>query len=309
MKKPLFLLSILIILAVVFLIIKNRDVDAVVVPEVSVTPTPSITETSDIAPVSGVTIMPTTILPGDPVFITVNSKSKVLAILWGKKELSHFQYEGKTRALVAIDFKEKVLDHTVTVRLDNGESMVKNVKVTPRPKIEMPLGIPEKLGGDTPAAAQALVENLAKENLVLNTVKTSTTTLWSKAFQYPLATIFITDNYGYNRQTVTQTIAHKGTDFRAAVGTPVKAMNRGVVRIARSFTVYGNSVVIDHGLGVQTLYMHMSRLDVKEGDTVEPGDLIGLSGDTGYAEAAHLHISVKLNGVSIDPMTFLGFFK
>ncbi len=196
----------------------------------------------------------------------------------------------------------------MTVKWENNETITKNIKITPRPKIEVPLGIPEKLGGNTPAAAQTLVNNLAKENLVLNTVKTATTTLWSKAFQNPLATIFITDNYGYNRQTVAQTIPHKGTDFRAAVGTEVKAMNRGVVRIARWFTVYGNTVVIDHGLGVQTLYMHMSRLDVKEGDIVELGNPIGVSGDTGYAEAAHLHISIKINGVSIDPMTFLGFF-
>lgn len=253
-----------------------------------------------------VEIRPETILPGDPIFITINSKPT--SILWDTKNISTFKYEGKWRAFVPIDFNEKILKHKITIKLPSGETMVKDVKITPRPKIEKPLGIPEKLGGNTPAAAQSLLKNLARENQILNTVKTASTTLWMKPFQYPLSNIFVTDDYGYNRATVDQTIVHKGTDFRAKVGTEVKAMNKGVVRIARPFTVYGNSVVIDHGQGVQTLYMHMSKLNVKEGDTVERGKVIGQSGDTGYTEAAHLHISVKIDSISIDPMTFLSFF-
>ena len=257
-------------------------------------------------PVTPLEIKPSTIYPGDPILITADPAPS--AILWDNKSLPLFVYERKTRALVPIDINEKVLTHTVTVKFENGSTTSREVKITPRPKIEKPLGIPEKLGGNTPAAADNLLKNLASENFTLNTVKTEPATLWSKAFQYPLTNVFITDDYGYSRSTVGQTITHKGTDFRAKVGTEVKAMNRGVVRIARMFTVYGNTVVIDHGQGVQSLYMHMSQLNVKEGDTVEKGKIIGLSGDTGYADAAHLHISVKINSVSIDPMTFLGFF-
>lgn len=253
-------------------------------------------------------IKPEIILPGDPVFITIDSWSKPKSILWDTKPLSLFLYDRKTRALKPIDFEEKKLEHVVTVTFEDGKTIIKNIKITPRPKIEKPLGIPEKLGGNTVAAASSLIKNLAAENVILNTIKTATTTLWTKAFNYPLTNVFITDDYGYSRATVGQTITHKGTDFRAQVGTEVKAMNSGIVRIARLFTVYGNTAVIDHGLGVQTLYMHMSKLNVKEGDLVEAGDLIGWSGDTGYADAAHLHISIKINAVSIDPMTFLGFF-
>jgi murein DD-endopeptidase MepM/ murein hydrolase activator NlpD len=253
-------------------------------------------------------IEPATIYPGDPVFITIISTSTPVSFLWDSKQVPLFTYEKKPRALIAIDFSEKVLKHTVTAQLQSGEVLTKEVTITPRPKIERPLGIPEKLGGNTPKAAESLVKNLANENYILNTVKTATTTLWTKPFQYPVAKVFVTDDYGYNRNTVSQTIVHKGTDFRATVGTEVRAMNRGIVRLARPFTIYGNSVVIDHGLGVQTLYMHLSELKVKEGQTVEVGTLIGKSGDTGYVEAPHLHISVKINSVSIDPMTFMKFF-
>ena len=258
--------------------------------------------------VSEVVVEPETIFPGDPVFITIDATSTPTAVFWDSKKVSTFAYAGKMRAFVPIDFNEKVLKHKVEATLDNGVTLGRIVTITPRPKIEKPLGIPEKLGGNTPQAAQTIVKNLADENYVLNTVKTAATTLWTKPFWYPLATIFVTDPYGYNRETVAETIPHKGTDFRASVGTEVRAMNRGVVRVAREFTVYGNTVVVDHGLGLQTLYMHMSKLNVKVGDVVEAGDLLGLSGDTGYAEAAHLHISVKINSVSIDPMTFMKFF-
>jgi murein DD-endopeptidase MepM/ murein hydrolase activator NlpD len=261
-----------------------------------------------VPPTNTMVVLPNTIVPGDPVFITADFKTKPTAILWDSKNLQTFQYEGRTRALLPIDFSEKVLNHKVTVKFENGEVITKDIKITPRPKIEKPLGIPEKLGGNTPEAAQSLITNLAKENLVLNNVKTTTTTLWVKPFEYPLTNIFITDEYGYNRNTVDQSIVHKGTDFRAQIGTEVRAMNKGIVRVARPFVVYGNAVIIDHGLGVQTLYMHMSKLNVKEGQVVEQGTVIGLSGDTGYVEAAHLHISVKIQGISVDPMTFLKFF-
>jgi murein DD-endopeptidase MepM/ murein hydrolase activator NlpD len=252
-------------------------------------------------------ILPKTIYPGDPVLITIDSKTAPTSVSWDTKVIPVFTYEGKYRALLPIVFEEKVLKHTLAVNYKDRE-IKREVIITPRPKIERPLGIPEKLGGNTSEAATSLVNNLAAENKILNTVKTEPKILWSKAFAYPVFNVYITDDYGYSRATVDQTITHKGTDFRAPIGTEVRAMNRGVVRLARTFTVYGNAVVIDHGLGVQTLYMHLSKLNVKEGQTVEKGELLGLSGDTGYVEAAHLHISVKINGISIDPMTFLKFF-
>ncbi len=255
-----------------------------------------------------ITIEPQTIYPGDPVFITIISSSTPKEIWWNDQKLSIFEYKNKSRAFTAIDFDEKDLNKELKVVFDSGKTEIVKATITPREKIERPLGIPEKLGGNTPESAKQLISNLAAENYILNTVKTATSTLWTESFRYPLANIFVTDDYGYDRKTVEQTIAHKGTDFRAAIGTPVMAMNEGVVRIAREFTVYGNTAIVDHGLGVQTLYMHLSKLNVEEGDTVKPGQVIGLSGDTGYADAAHLHISVKIDTVSIDPMTFLGFF-
>ncbi|MEK7646409.1 MAG: M23 family metallopeptidase [Patescibacteria group bacterium] len=257
----------------------------------------------------GIFLYPETILPGDPVFVTIHATSTPVEVFVDGQIVPIFLYQGVPHALYAVDFNEKVLAHEVKVVFESGEVREVPFTITPRAKIERPIGIPEKLGGNTPVASKNLVNNLARENAEIARVTSSVTQLWEDAFVLPLTNIFVTDDYGYDRATVGQTIVHKGTDFRAATGTPVVAMNAGKVVLAKEFTVYGNTVIVDHGLGVHTLYMHLSHLDVKVGDTVVRGQLLGQSGVTGYANAPHLHVSLKVGGVSIDPMVFVGFWE
>ena len=98
---------------------------------------------------------------------------------------------------------------------------------------------------------------------------------------------------------------HQGLDFRVPTGTPVAAMNSGTVLLARLLYYEGNFVVIDHGQGLLTLYLHLSEFKVKEGDHVERGQEIGLSGGTGRATGPHLHVAVRWQGVYLDPARLL----
>jgi murein DD-endopeptidase MepM/ murein hydrolase activator NlpD len=98
---------------------------------------------------------------------------------------------------------------------------------------------------------------------------------------------------------------HTGLDFHAAIGTPIHATNRGKVILARNLYFEGNCVVLDHGDGLATLYMHLSEFKVKEGDLVEKGQLLGLSGGTGRATGPHLHFAVRWQGTYLDPATLL----
>jgi len=98
---------------------------------------------------------------------------------------------------------------------------------------------------------------------------------------------------------------HSGTDFRAAVGTPLKACNDGVIVLAKDRFYAGGSVIIDHGHGIYTCYYHMSKFDVKEGQHVKKGELIGLSGDTGRVTGPHLHFSARVGGVQVDPLQLI----
>jgi murein DD-endopeptidase MepM/ murein hydrolase activator NlpD len=256
-----------------------------------------------------ISISPKMIVQGDPVMVTILSTSTPTKIIFDGQNIPIFMYDGSSRGLIAIDINQKAGLYEVQVIFADGTKIIQPITVVPREKIEEPLGIPVKLGGNTQAAGVSLVSNLSKENTILKNIRTGTKTFWSKPFRGPLAVLSITDPYGYNRKTGEYTIPHKGTDFHAANGTKVYAMNRGVVRIARTFVVYGKTIVLDHGFGLNTLYMHLSKIYVNEGELVQRGQIIGLSGMTGYAEVPHLHLSVKINGISIDPEKFLGFFN
>ncbi|MGC2697301.1 MAG: M23 family metallopeptidase [Candidatus Angelobacter sp.] len=129
--------------------------------------------------------------------------------------------------------------------------------------------------------------------------------LWSGPFQRP------TDGetsgvFGTARiVNGVQKAQHKGLDFRASIGTPVHATNSGTVILARPLYFEGNCVMLDHGQGLMTIYMHLSEFKVKEGEKVAAGQLIALSGGTGRSTGPHLHFAVRWRGEYLDPATLL----
>lgn len=98
---------------------------------------------------------------------------------------------------------------------------------------------------------------------------------------------------------------HQGIDIAAWTGTPVHAPAAGKVALAGSYGGYGLTVIIDHGYGVRTLYAHNSRLHVRVGAEVKRGDLISSVGTTGVSTGPHLHYEVHVNGVPVNPRTYL----
>jgi murein DD-endopeptidase MepM/ murein hydrolase activator NlpD len=128
---------------------------------------------------------------------------------------------------------------------------------------------------------------------------------WTGDFVAPIST-GMSEAYGTSR-TFNHKLAsvHRGEDFQAPMGTPVHASNSGEVVLARELFYEGNCVVIDHGLGFMTMYMHLSQFNVKEGDKVEKDQVIALSGDTGRATGPHLHMAVRWSGEYLDPAKLL----
>jgi len=94
---------------------------------------------------------------------------------------------------------------------------------------------------------------------------------------------------------------HGGVDLRSAAGTPVRAAADGQVKFAQLITVLGNTVGLDHGQGVETIYMHMSKLAVESGAQVKQGDVIGYVGTTGRSSGPHLHWTLYVNAVQVNP--------
>lgn len=106
---------------------------------------------------------------------------------------------------------------------------------------------------------------------------------------------------GYGAET------HFGMDFRGNIGDPVKSTAKGKVSLANYHGGYGNCIVIEHGYNLQTLYGHLSKINVKVGDEINIGQIIGEVGNTGRSTGPHLHYEVHFKGERIDPELYLNF--
>jgi murein DD-endopeptidase MepM/ murein hydrolase activator NlpD len=128
---------------------------------------------------------------------------------------------------------------------------------------------------------------------------------WRGSFEAPV-NAEISDGFGVERVfNGSVQSSHQGLDFRVPSGTAVAAVNGGTVILARPLFFEGNCIVIDHGQGLLTLYLHLSKFLVKEGDAVKKSQEIGLSGGTGRATGPHLHLAVRWQGVYLNPAELL----
>jgi murein DD-endopeptidase MepM/ murein hydrolase activator NlpD len=129
--------------------------------------------------------------------------------------------------------------------------------------------------------------------------------LWSGGFQRylgkPMARFGDHRTYIFQGRQVDRQV-HLGEDLASLVHSPVPAANNGVVVLAEPLGIYGNTVVLDHGLGVFSQYSHLSQIDVKAGEEVKKGAVVGRTGATGLAGGDHLHFSMLLQGEFVDPL-------
>jgi murein DD-endopeptidase MepM/ murein hydrolase activator NlpD len=167
------------------------------------------------------------------------------------------------------------------------------------PKISVKLSVEGKFTEPSPEQQKQIQEAQQIKKEYLNRVTPRRE--WSGQFTVP-AEAAISDVFGSQRVFNGKTSSpHLGLDFRVPSGTPVTAMNDGTVLLARPLYFEGNFVVIDHGQGLLTLYLHLSEFKVKEGEQVKRGQEIGLSGGTGRATGPHLHVAVRWQGTYLDP--------
>jgi murein DD-endopeptidase MepM/ murein hydrolase activator NlpD len=165
------------------------------------------------------------------------------------------------------------------------------------------LKVPEHYTAPSPDDQREIEQDKETKAEVFKTL--STDREWKGPFAPPV-NAEISDVFGVQR-VINGSVAstHQGLDFRVPSGTSVAAVNHGHVILARPLFFEGNCVVIDHGQGLLTLYFHLSKFLVKEGDDVSKGQAIALSGGTGRATGPHLHLAVRWQGVYLDPQVLL----
>jgi murein DD-endopeptidase MepM/ murein hydrolase activator NlpD len=254
-----------------------------------------------------VTLSPDVVYAGAPELIRVHaSAAKSVDGEWLGHKIAFFTKSGEWFALVGVDVEAPIGPSTlhITVRTASGSGdLSRSIAILQAHYRTGTLTVAPKFV-EPPAEEQARIkaESEFKEKVFSTSAGRP---LWEGDFHAPV-TAEATDSFGTRRMFNGKLASvHKGADFRAGTGTPVHAGNSGVVVIARPLYFEGNCVVIDHGLGIYTLYMHFSRIDMKEGQHVKAGELLGLSGATGRVTGPHLHWAVRWENAYLDPIKLL----
>ena len=273
---------------------------------------PEVPLTRSAAAVSPIKITLSSKLPaqGSLIHVTVKMDAPAATVQgeWGGHKVSFWRDErdkSAFHALLGVDIDQKSGEQKfeVTVTPAGGPPEVSEAMVAVRAghyAIEK-LTVAPKFVEPAPEDA----ERAKKEGEKLRAIYGSSTSekLWSGAFRFPLEGPRRGGNFGKRRVLNGEARApHSGLDVPAPTGTPVHAAGAGRVALAEPLYFAGNSVVIDHGLGLYTFYCHLSEIKVKEGDEVAEGALIGLVGATGRVTGPHLHWGLIVNEAKVNPL-------
>ena len=236
--------------------------------------------------------------PGSPILFS--AAEGPLAGTWMNRPLLFERDEGSKRwlALAAVSLDAKPGPHDLL--LGNGQTHA--VRVAAHAYRTGRLTVPPKFV----SPPKAVLKRIAEEREIKKAAFAARTRrIWAGPFSQPTDTPQ-TAAFGTRRtyNGKTQSI-HHGLDFRAAAGTPIHASNHGRVLISQDMYYEGGFVVLDHGEGLFTLYMHLSAFGVKHGELVKKGQEIAESGGSGRVTGPHLHFGVQWQGLYMDPATLL----
>ncbi len=197
-------------------------------------------------------------------------------------------------------------DLHVAALLSNGKRLtsVKTVELTAASFKTEELEVPEKFVEPNATEQKQIARDQALKKRAFERV--TARPLWSGDFIKPVNGPAETESFGEERiLNEEKTTTHLGTEFEVKEGTTVLVSNSGTVVLAKELYYEGNCVIVDHGERFFTIYMHLSKIDVKVGARLRKGMKIGLSGATGRATGPHLHMGVRWNGAYLDPVQLL----
>jgi len=253
------------------------------------------------------TIRPAVVQVGSPELITVSAREATsMEGEWLGHRLEFFHRDGKWIALVGVDVETTPQTSTlhITAHTPSGpRDFSRTIDIHPAHYRTGKLTVSPKFVEPGPEEQKEIAADSEIKAKLFSA--TAPEPLWQGSFRAPVK-FPPTDSFGTRRMFNGKLASiHKGMDFRAPSGTVVRASNSGIVVLARHLYFEGNCVIIDHGFGLYTLSMHFSRIDVHEGQHVEPGDKLGLSGATGRVTGPHLHWAVRWQNAYLDPAKVL----
>jgi len=239
---------------------------------------------------------PAKLVPGSPVLfqISTSKNSRDVTAQWFGHEVTFFR-DSSTTAWYGLA--------AVPLGTAAGIEISKTIKVARAIYPKIAAKVAKQF---TEPSAQQLKEINADKDVKQQTFASKNPQkLWEGTFVAPVSAP-ISDVFGtervFNKEVLSR---HQGLDYAVPAGTPVGAINRGTVLLARPLYFEGNCVILDHGQGLLSLYLHLSQFRVKEGEEVEPHQIIALSGGSGRATGPHLHLAVRWQGLYLDPAILL----
>ncbi len=245
--------------------------------------------------------------PGELVVLSIagpNLSDGVRVRAFGHDVAAYPDGDRAWRALVGIDLDVKPGPYPVTVEAENGGARA-TYQLIVRPKVfrTRRLAVNEAFV-TPPPSEQARID---REAALLAAVWTAPDNgrRWSSPFVRPVPQ---EANSAFGTRSIFNgkpRNAHGGADFLSPGGTPIKAPNSGRIVVARNLYFSGNTVIIDHGAGLFSMLAHLSAIDVREGDQVAVGQLLGRVGATGRVTGPHLHWAVRASGARVDPLSLL----
>ena len=252
---------------------------------------------------------PSDLVNGSPVLmrVTTPTRLKSLSGSWLGHEIVFEQNDGSWLALAGVSLETRPGSYPLVLTGTTASGSPVSFRrsfVVGRAKYPLvQLSVSRQFTEPSPEQQAQIKEDQQIKQKVFH--ETSPDREWSGRFSAPVSAP-VSDVFGTRRvfNGATKSV-HQGLDYRVPPQTPVAAVNAGTVILAQPLYFEGNCVVLDHGQGLLTLYLHLAELKVKDGEHIERGQLIGLSGATGRATGPHLHIAVRWQGTYLNPAVLL----
>lgn len=251
----------------------------------------------------------TTASQGSAVRLTLpdEPRLKSVQVIWQGKQVPAFRAAGAWTTIVGVDLEAKPGAHEGEGVLTTDDGRVERRKIVIDVRAKKFPTTPLKVDDRFVELNKTALDRANRESKETEAIygRISTDVVPDEPFTVPIPGV-AGRNFGERRIFNGEPRApHSGADLRARSGTPVHAANRGRVVLAKNLFFTGSTVIVDHGLGIYSLYAHLSRIDVKSGEAVKNGQVVGLVGATGRVTAPHLHWGMRVQGARVDPFSLV----
>ncbi len=249
---------------------------------------------------------------GDTLLVRLDSVGVLIRARLDSNPVSFFRFHKNYFAIIGIDANAKTGKLLFSIKLFFGKELTRELIIQRHAFPITKFIVPEKLAERGISAANLAQSVESNDELVINSIFKIFTpkVAFSESFGEPLEKWIDVGNFGVLRQFKGGGVRHVGVDLAAKSGEPVFSINAGTVRFAGELKNFGKTVIIDHGMGIFSGYLHLTEINVGLNSRVKRGEIIGSVGSSGeYSLEPHLHFTIKIRGTSVDPRKFLDTAK